>query len=290
MKNISIGIVLLNYLASSETKESVYWLKRQNSKNFNIKIIIVDNDSNNGSYELLKNEFAHDTQIEVVKTKRNLGFARGNNYGYEQLKNYMNPDFVIIANTDAFAKQEGLYDWIVREYKNEKFGVLGPSIYSKRGNFYQSPGKNETREIKKIHKEIHDLKKYLIKLQIKKIIHYKETLEFPKWSNKLYKYKTKTKTLHGAFQVFSKDYLEKFSDLYDNRTFLYREEDILKIRCDKEGLSMVYSPEYEVEHLQAVSTLKASKSILDQKINRTRNLLNSTKVYEKVLKESNLAE
>lgn len=290
MHKVSIGIVILNYLAYKETKESVYWLKKQIKEGFNVKIVIVDNASNNGSYEYLKEEFVDDPLVEVEKTNKNLGFARGNNYGYNQIKKYMDPDFVIVSNSDAYAKKAGLFEWIVKEYKKEKFGVLGPSIYSKRGNFYQSPGENETRNIHELHKKLRSLNRYLIKLRIKKILNYKESFEIPKWSNHSYNDKTKTKTLHGAFQIFSKNYFEKYSELYDSRTFLYREEDILKVRCDREQLPMIYSPEYEVEHLQAVSTSKASKSILDQKINRTKNLLNSTKVYEKVLKESKFAE
>ncbi|QNQ83117.1 glycosyltransferase [Lactobacillus sp. PV037] len=290
MHEVSIGIIILNYLAYEETKESVYWLKKQIKDEFKIKIVIVDNASDNGSYDILKKEFTNDPLVEVEKTKKNLGFAQGNNYGYDQIKKYMNPDFIIVSNSDAYAKKEGLFEWIVNEYAKEKFGVLGPSIYSKRGNFYQSPGENETRNIHELHKKIRNLNKYLIKLRIKKFLNYKESFEIPKWPNHIYKDRTKTKTLHGAFQVFSKNYFEKYNELYDSRTFLYREEDILKVRCDREQLLMVYSPEYEVEHLQAVSTSKASKSILDQKINRTKNLLNSTKVYEKVLKESKLTE
>lgn len=290
MNKLNFGIIVLNYLAYSETEECIRHLMSQNYRDYNVKIVVVDNNSSNDSFNVLKKIYQTDKNIDVIKTRKNLGFAKGNNYGFRYLREKLDLDFVIVSNSDAYAKQKGLFEWIVSEYNKEKFGVLGPSIYSKRGNFFQSPAKNESHNIKDIHKEIFALRRHLAKLYFKKIIKGKVKEKVPKWSNDLYKKRSTAYTLHGAFQVFSKDYIKQFEDLYDSRTFLYREEDIVRLRCEKKNLPMVYSPEYKIEHLQAISTTKASKTILDQKIDRSKNLIASTKIYEKVLKESNLTE
>ncbi|HFI0272105.1 TPA: glycosyltransferase family 2 protein, partial [Streptococcus suis] len=112
---------------------------RQTDDNINVKIIVVDNSSPNESFDVLQNEFKDNLNISVVKTPKNLGFANGNNYGYNVLKEYMDPDFVIFSNSDIILPENGLYKWILQCKNDYNFGVLGPSIYSINGDFYQNP-------------------------------------------------------------------------------------------------------------------------------------------------------
>ena len=44
--------------------------------------------------------------------------------------------------------------------------------------------------------------------------------------------------LHGAFLIFSENYINTFNGLY-NKTFLYMEEDILRLRCEYYNLLMI---------------------------------------------------
>ena len=254
IKRVNIGIVVLNYLSYNVTIKCVNYLKKQIENKFVVKIIVVDNDSKNESFKILNDYFKNDQEVVVVKTPYNLGFAKGNNFGYKTLLKYMDPDFVIFSNSDAYAKQPKLFDWIVREYDESKFDVLGPSIYSVRGNFYQSPLENGTLSIKKLKKEKYELWKSIINLTIKKHLrlNISKGSKITKWHNNYYNRKCYDKTLHGAFQIFSKNYFKFYKEPYDPRTFLYREEYILKLRCLINNLKMEYSPDYTIQHLQAV--------------------------------------
>jgi GT2 family glycosyltransferase len=282
---VNIGIIILNYIAYEETIKCVEYFEQQNQNGYSSFIVIVDNKSPNNSFENLRKNFIHDSQVSVVTTDVNAGFAKGNNFGYDELLKHMQPDFVITSNSDAFAKKQNLFPWILEKYQKYDFSVLGPAIYSVRGKFYQSPLENLTTNLSELCKIRRGLRLSIFKTYIKKILHYQNSFALAKWDNPYYKEVHSDKTLHGALQIFSKKYFSYYQEPYDPRTFLYREEDILRVRCNLKNLKMVYDPSYTVEHLQAVSTEKAQISSNAQ-LMRLKNLLHSLNVYINLIESS----
>lgn len=278
-----IGIVILNYLAYKTTIDTVTSFEKQCKKEVKVQYVIVDNCSPNESFDALSKEYASRDDIIVVKTEKNLGFACGNNFGYQTLLGKMQPDYVIISNDDILLNQDGLYTWIVECYKKYNYAVLGPDVFSVRGNFHQSPGPVFTRDAKKCKQKIVNYEKKLLKCKIKKLIHKTEPYHVPTWENDVYTQFHDDLTLHGSFQVFSADFFLHFSEPYDPATFLYMEEDILKLRCDQKRLHMIYDPSYQVHHLQAVATNMINQTSMDKAIFRTENMLRSLKAYLSML-------
>ena len=66
----------------------------------------------------------------VVETNKNLGFACGNNFGYEKLKEVCDCDFVIFSNSDIVLNDSNFLQWILGTFEKERFAILGPSIFS----------------------------------------------------------------------------------------------------------------------------------------------------------------
>lgn len=288
MSQKQVGVVILNYISYQVTEKCVESFQQQNSDNINVQIVVVDNCSPNESFEVLKEKYMGIDNITVVQTDKNLGFARGNNYGYKILKKIIDPDFVITSNSDIQLKMAGLYSWIFKAYQEYDFGILGPSVYSIRGHFHQNPAENASKNLHEVREYQRNLRRYLLKLRIKKFLKYEgkeKKHKHKQLENPYYKEIHLDKTLHGAFQIFSRRYLDIYDSLYDSRTFLYLEENILKLRCDYENLPMVYLPNYEVNHFQAVSTDNLVKTNYDKGIFRSKNLLESYKVYESILKK-----
>ena len=284
----NFGVVILNYLAYKDTINCVESFKKQieiAKNDIRVKIIIVDNFSSNESFDELNKKYKDDNLIEIVQTEKNLGFANGNNFGYYELQKYMKPDFVIFSNDDILIDQAGIFDWIIDTYKNENFAVLGPSIYSIRGNFHQSPCENKSYNTFLLKKELIGIRLGLLKLYLKKVFHISQKTAVSVWENNNFDKQSTSLTLHGSFQIMSRLYLDLFNDPYDNRTFLYREENILKLRCDKNNLKMLYDPNFEVNHLQAVSTEMKLEKNIDKLIFRTKNEIKSQKILIKVCKE-----
>lgn len=285
MKKKNIGVVILNYLAYEATMACVECFKKQDQDSINLCIVIVDNASDNDSYSILKEKYKTDNSVYVFHTEKNLGYAKGNNWGYTKLSEIMKCDYVIISNDDILFYEKDLFYWInACDYKYE-FGVLGPQIYSTRGNFHQNPCDNYTRKIGKCYSIVLKLAVHLMKLKVKKLFNYKyDTIVVHKWDNNSYSQDVLNKTLHGSFLIFSKKYFQYYNEPFNSETFLYREEDILKLRCDRKKIPMVYSAGYRVDHLQAMSTELSQKENIDKEIFRTEQEIKSMFVYIKDLK------
>lgn len=279
-KNIRIGIVILNYMAYEVTINCVKDFLTLNQLGVILKIVVVDNCSSNDSYVQLKNEFYNDSRITVIKTDKNLGFANGNNYGYDMLIKNFKPNFTIIANDDILLPDKSLINWIIESMEKYNFAVLGPSVYSTKGEFYQSPMENFSTDKGECLKKLFGLYISLLKVKLKMILHvnYKQREE-RKCQDSDYRNLTYKKTLHGSFLVFSEKYFECYDEPFDSGTFLYMEENILRLRCDKRNLRMVYTPEYCVHHLQSVATNMVSKNQLTRDYKRIKNIIKSLQYY-----------
>lgn len=279
------GVVILNFNEYNLTKQCVDDFVNVFFNN-DYYIVVVDNNSTNNSYDILKKYFAEKDRIQVIGLKKNIGFARGNNEGYFELIKHFDPDFVIFSNSDIRIKDTNLPKWIISNMEEHSFSVLGPSIYSINGNYFQNPINDISTDRRIIRKSIRDLYISYIKLKIKKVLHLSDSDIFVEnWQNTLYRKYNDNITLHGSFQIFSKIYFKHYSEPYDPSTFLYMEENILRLRCLNSNIRMVYSPSYCVEHLQGGSTSKNMKVSLDKKIFRVKNMLLSTKAYYKLLKK-----
>lgn len=286
MKNI--GVVILNYLAFEETKKLASQFLLLPRKNVNLKIIIVDNHSNNESYEILKKFFESKSEVLVVKTNKNLGFANGNNLGYSKLKKIMDPDYVIFSNSDIVLKNKTLFEWIIKSDNTYHFGLLGPSVYSLRYGIHQSPCNNWSESLKYNYNLMKKMKLQRLLLYMRYILPKNKRRKLSKNIIKKdindFKNFSTNKTLHGSFIVMSKKYLTQFNTPFDTGTFLYMEEAIIKVRCERKKILILYSPDYEVDHLQAVSTEKIDSSYLKRQIIRKNNEINSLYRFIQILK------
>ena len=74
-----ISFVILHYQAVDETISCIETIIEKVSGNK--KVIVVDNGSPNGTGELLQEKYKGFDCVCVVSTKKNLGFAKGNNIG-----------------------------------------------------------------------------------------------------------------------------------------------------------------------------------------------------------------
>lgn len=278
----NVGIVILNYLCFNDTINCVNDFFNQDTKDINFYISIVDNASSNNSYEYLSMYFEKYNNVIVNKTDKNIGFARGNNFGYIKLLSSFNVDldFVICSNDDIRIERKDLYSWIISCFHKTKFSVLGPDIYSLSKKYHQNPMINKSKDRKFLKKEI-------IKLQLLKL--YLTLNVFSKRKEKYfiadsdYKKEDYTKTLNGAFLIYSKLYFEKYNDLFNPNTFLYLEEDLLKLRCDRSDLKMVYMPNFSVNHIQESSTNSINKNQRNKFIFRLKHIINSYQIYIKEL-------
>ncbi|RYI13685.1 MAG: glycosyltransferase, partial [Acetobacteraceae bacterium] len=97
-------------------------------------IVVVDNDSGDGSFERMTEALKDRARFRVVQSGRNGGFGAGNNVGIKLgLQGGARPDYVYILNSDAFPAPDAVR--LLLEYleRNPKVGMAGSYIHGPDG-------------------------------------------------------------------------------------------------------------------------------------------------------------
>lgn len=100
-----ISIIVLNYCSFNETQNLV---SRLVDIDDNIRIIIVDNNSPDNSYNLLADKFGSHPNIDILQNQRNAGYAAGNNVGIRYALETLNSSYIAIMNPDVEITEEFL--------------------------------------------------------------------------------------------------------------------------------------------------------------------------------------
>ena len=90
--------------------------------------------------------------------------------------------------------------------------------------------------------------------------------------------------LHGSFLVFSRIFFDRF-DGFDDRTFLYQEENILYVHIINNGLKTLYYPGIAIFHKEDGSTKKSIGTGRKKAIFQAKENIKSLKVCLKVIDE-----
>ena len=105
--------------------------------NYNYEIIVVDNNSEDGSVELIESKF-HD--VKLIKNNKNVGLAKANNQAIKLAKT----DYILLLNNDTIITHEKFFVKMVRfMQENPRVGVLGCKLLFPDGTL-QSLGEEYT--------------------------------------------------------------------------------------------------------------------------------------------------
>lgn len=244
------GIVVLNYLNYEITIKTVELLLNQkNIENFSI--VIVDNGSNNGSVEFLKENFGKIHNIKIISISNNLGFARGNNLGIRYLRS-QNVKNILIMNSDiSFLTTDGLSDLFKDIPKG--VGVIGPDIIGKNGE-HANPIYLPVGIIGTLERLIYNMLGGALPKKIKQKVKKKTNGKISQLDLKSEQSKTKKDFfVHGASFLLTANYFDILPELYP-KTFLYYEAQILKILSKKYNLKYYFNASVTMKHIEDQSS------------------------------------
>jgi len=285
---MKIIFVILHYKTVNDTVECVNSI-RENVSYSEYEIVIVDNCSPGYDFKVLSDHFSENSVVHLMRTDKNLGFAKGNNVGYQYAKKTLNADFIILLNNDTILKQQNFLEKILDIYQKNCFAILGPDVISMSDGEHQNPHtivnlQNPGREL--YYYRFYWLMAYLglyipVKLTIFTFIRWfkgkKEYVE-PNWRES-----QEGEKLYGACLILSPEYVSKFNGLYD-KTFMYVEEDILYYIAQKEKLKMVYSPKIQIMHKEKSSTQADNSTSRKMRLFFYSNMCKSLKVFLELTK------
>lgn len=226
-------------------------------------VIIVDNDSPDGSYKALKKHFENFENVFVIRNKKNEGYAKGNNFGIKYIEtNFAECKYVAVANPDVELLENTDLARILNKLDNEpKLAAITP-IQLLNGNF-------DPRTIAwKIPKGIDDI--FLNFALTSFIFNRTSYKKFQIQSNML----SYVEVLPGSFFIIKLDVFRKIG-YFDENTFLYCEERILAKRLMASGYKQAV--DFEIFFLH--NHQHKSNSTISQKVRHSSYLLASRVYY-----------
>jgi len=129
-QSVYLSIIIVSYNTKEVTRNclsSIY----QNRPQQPFEIIVVDNNSSDGSQEVIERNFP---EVVLIKNSENVGFARANNQGLR----IRNGNYVLLLNPDTLVLPEAINRMIVFMDKNPKVGAVTPRIWLDEGKTLQS--------------------------------------------------------------------------------------------------------------------------------------------------------
>ncbi|MGL4236949.1 glycosyltransferase family 2 protein [Tabrizicola sp.] len=203
-------------------------------------IVVVDNDSGDGSFEKMSEALKDRLRFRVVQSGRNGGFGAGNNVGIRLgLPEGRRPDFVYILNSDAFPAPDAIRHLLSYLQAHPKVGLVGSYIHGPDGEAHvtcfrfpsvasEFEGAARTGPISRL-------------LASRKVsIGVPETSGPVDW-------------LAGASMMIREEVVRTVG-VFDETFFLYFEETDLCRRAAEAGWATHFVKESRVEHIGSVST------------------------------------
>ena len=211
------------------------------------KVIVVDNCSPNNTGADLEKRYAGSGNVDVLQTGKNLGFAKGNNFGYGYAVQNYDPDFVVVMNNDMEIRQQDFISRMEKSWEEHRFAVMGPDIYSTKKKYHQNPQtrKMPTRK---------DLESSCRNLELKDKLMGRKPAEEKRAENYV-DHVVEDPLLHGSCYIFSRDFTVRHpQECFYPETFMYLEAEILCYQCRRDGEKMIYDPGLKVDHHEDVAT------------------------------------
>lgn len=116
-------VVILNTNRREDTLACLASLSKNRYQN--IKIIVLDNASTDGSVMAIRTAFP---DIQIINLTQNLGYAGNNNRGIEEAIQ-RGADWVLVLNEDTIVDPDCLAELIRVGESDPKIGIVGPMVY-----------------------------------------------------------------------------------------------------------------------------------------------------------------
>lgn len=250
MKDVSV--IYVNYKTKDITLNSISSVI-EHTKGIDYEIILVDNNSNDGIVEDVKEKFP---QVMIIESDKNLGFAGGCNLGSK----YAKGKYLLFLNTDTILVENSIkimFDFM--EIHNE-YGAIGVPLIDEKNNITQSWG--DFLPFKKGIKEFGILP--LLPKSIKNKFKKGKTIE--EFENEFFG-KENVKEIDyiiGADLFIRRELFEEIGG-FDERFFMYFEEADLQLRVKEKGYKIGIIKGTKIIHLESKS-FKVSNSKRTMKI------------------------
>ncbi len=236
---IDVSIIIVNYNVEYFLEQCLNSVMLA-AKNVNCEVIVVDNNSSDGSNEMLNAKFP---KVQVIQNSENVGFSKANNQGIKLCKG----KYVLLLNPDTVIDEQTLTKITERMNADDQIGGLGVRMVDGKGVFLPESKRGLPTPMVAFYK-IFGLSSIFKKSKRFGRYHLSYLDEFEE---------NEIDILSGAFMFMRKEVLDKIG-LLDEAFFMYGEDIDLSYRIQKAGYKNLYFPQTTIIHYKGESTKKSS--------------------------------
>jgi len=224
-RKAELSVILVSYNDRLRLERCLSSLEEE-ARNLGAKVIVVDNNSTDGSEELVRASFPW---VELITSSENLGYARANNRGIRESRG----KFILFLNPDTVLPRGALTELLTGLEARPEAGAIGPALVHEDQSFQISFGRKVSFLSELIQKSVR---------------------------NPYYKARLKAAArawevgwLSGACLLLRRPALEA-AGLFDENFFLFFEDIDLCLRMRQQGFRLIFDPRIKVLHVGGAST------------------------------------
>jgi hypothetical protein len=240
MTKIHVAVIIVTFNSAKYISKCIRSLIPSKSEGVDLKIVIVDNNSSDGTREIIDSLKTKQCKIVFVKNKTNLGFAKAINIG---IKTASRQDYYLLLNPDTELNKTSIIN-LIKCAKKYSAGIVGGTTYGKNGKRNGSYFRFPT-----LYVGIFDF------TNIRKLD------PSDRWHNYFYYLDTKNResetkevnVVTGGYMLISSETIAKIG-LLDEKYFMYLEDVDYCLRANKEGLKIVHCADSRIIHYSGGSS------------------------------------
>jgi len=232
MSEPRISIIIVSFNTKDALKEC---LNRLRKVEVPIEVFVVDNNSKDGTCDMLRNDFGEWPALKVIYNKNNVGFTRASN----QPIPLCSGEYVLFLNPDTIVKPGTLEELAAFLDVHPDVGIVGPKLVYNDGTLQISCGRSWELS--------HIILWHLLPVRISQSIFRRSCARWARYEQK------NVRWILGACLMTRRELLLEIGG-FDENFFLSADDAAdLCLRFIKKGYRVIYYPKAEVVHLGGVS-------------------------------------
>ncbi len=236
---MKLSVVIVNYNVEHFLEQCLNAVRKA-SKDLEVEVFVVDNNSVDGSLRMLAEKFP---EVVVIANKDNVGFSKANNQAIRVSKG----EYVLLLNPDTVVEDDTFHKVLDFMDAHPDAGGLGVKMLDGKGKFLPESKRGLPTPLTAFYK-IFGLSKLFPRSKRFSRYHMgfldKDSIH-------------EVDVLAGAFMLMRRSVLDKVG-LLDEDFFMYGEDIDLSYRITQGGFKNYYFPKTRIIHYKGESTKKSS--------------------------------
>lgn len=236
---MKLSVIIVNYNVRYFLEQALLSVRKAAS-GIEHEVWVVDNNSVDGSVEMLERKFP---EVKIIANKVNTGFSKANN----QAIALSTGEFVLLLNPDTVVGEDTFRKCLDKMHENEEIGAIGVRMIDGGGSFLPESKRGFPSPMTAFFKTTGLYKLFPSSGIVNKYYHG----NLDAHSN------NEIEILSGAFMFIRREALDK-AGLLDEDFFMYGEDIDLSYRILKAGYKNYYLANTTIIHYKGESTKKGS--------------------------------